>query len=250
MPELIGAVWITRPAPGNALTARAIEEAGYEALVLPVLRVRSLPFQFPEEGPPDWFAFVSANAVRGLESGAPDMLAACKAQSLAACVGGRTAEVARELGWKVELVPEEANAEGLLEAFQGVRLREKEIWIPAGNRDGSARRTLPAAFRERGAEIEVFGVYLTEDVTPLPEDLRRLEESSPGAVVFHSPSSASAVYGPDAPEVFRRCGETSAAISIGPATTARLRSLGAPRVAECRVPADDAVVECLNALIR
>jgi uroporphyrinogen-III synthase len=247
MPDASAAVWVTRPAPGNAVTARAIEAAGYEVLALPVLRVRTLPFQFPADGPPDWFAFVSANAVRGLETGDARMLAACKANSRAACVGRRTAEVASELGWTVELIPEQANADGLLETFRSTSLHGQEIWIPAGNREGSARRTLPVVLRERGAEVEVFGVYLTEDMTPLPEDLHRLEDATPGAIVFHSPSTVSAVFGPDAPEAFRAWGAAALAVSIGPVTTSRLRSLGAPSVSECREPSDEAVVETLKA---
>lgn len=86
-------VLITRPQPGADETAAALAERGYSPILAPLLVVRPLP------GPPidlsgfDAVAVTSANGVRALAARGGDKHCPLYA------VGGRTAELARALGF-------------------------------------------------------------------------------------------------------------------------------------------------------
>jgi uroporphyrinogen-III synthase len=244
-------VWVTRPAPGNAVSVRALTEAGLSVIAAPVLIVRSLrAAALPAEEPPDWIVFVSANAVLSFED------ALCRAPAIrmarsavrAAAVGRRTAESAAASSWRVEATPEEETADGLLGALLAHDLRGRRVWIPSGNREGSATRTLPEALTERGADVSVFQVYETVDrELSLPEQTN-LDRAIPGAIVLHSPSAVEAVFAAGGCAAAARWRAEAVAVSIGPATSRRLSDLGAKRVAQCLQPSDTAVAAAVFAL--
>ena len=247
----VPSVWVTRPAPGNAATARALAEAGLSVVAAPVLVVRSLPAAaLPAGEPPDWIVFVSANAVQSFED------ALCRAPAIrmarsavrAAAVGRRTAESAAAWRWRVEATPEEETADGLLGALLNHDLRGRRVWIPAGNREGSATRTLPEALAKRGAEVSVFQVYETVDRELSAPEQANLDRAIPGAIVLHSPSAADAVFAAGAPAAVARWRAEAVAVSIGPATSRRLGELGAKQVAQCLHPSDAAVAATVIAL--
>ncbi len=244
-------VWVTRPAPGNAVTARALTEAGLSVVAAPVLVVRSLPAAaLPAGEPPDWVVFVSANAVQSFED------ALCRAPAIrmarsavrAAAVGRRTAESAAAWRWRVEATPEEETAEGLLGALLTHDLRGRRVWIPAGNREGSATRVLPEALSRRGAEVSVFQVYETVDRELSPQEQANLDGTIPGAAVFHSPSAVEAVFAAGAPAAAVRWRDEATAVSVGPATSRRLSELGTKKVAQCSRPSDASLVAAVIAL--
>lgn len=242
-------VWVTRSAPRNQVTARVLENAGWQVLTVPVLEIR---LRFPEastvpQSRPDLVVFVSANAVRGLEAALaePGFPGGERREVPVMAVGRQTAETARGMGWRVETVPVEENAEGLLKALAGIDVKGRRIWIPSGNRSGSATKRLPAALRSRGAEVSAFAVYETLTRVLSRREIEALEKAAPGAIVFHSPSAAEAVFASNVPAVVKQWKNAAPAVSIGPVTSARLRGLGAGTVTECREPTDEAVVRAL-----
>ena len=235
-------LWVTRPEPGNAITTAALKNAGFLVLGLPVLEIRYASSGLPEQRP-DWIVFVSANAVRGLEkAGVP---AGSRAAVRVAAVGSRTALEAANHGWNVELVPKNENADGLLEIMHRVELQDRTVWIPGGNRDGSARQLLPDALRARGANVVTFGVYETVNRELSPNDLTRLNGRDPGCIVVHSPSAVDAVFSTDAPAAVRRW-QSANVVAIGPATVARCRGVRTDRVWECAEPTDAALIACIT----
>jgi len=235
-------IWVTRPEPANAVTSAALKKAGFEVVGLPVLEVRYTCPGLPEQRP-DWIVFVSANAVRGLETmGVPSGL---RSTAHVASVGSRTALEAANRGWNVELVPKSENADGLLEVLHRTDLVGRTVWIPSGNRDGSARQLLPEALRARGANVVTFGVYETLDRELAPSELAQLEGADPGCIVFHSPSAVPAVFSPAAPLALRGW-QRADLVAIGPATVARCREVRADRVWECAEPSDAALLALIT----
>ncbi|MBI5511110.1 MAG: uroporphyrinogen-III synthase [Deltaproteobacteria bacterium] len=245
-----GAVWITRPAPNNAATARAVAAAGYDVLLIPVLEVGPTPpAPLPTGAWPDWLVFVSANAVLGFVAAtrAPGFPRRDPARPIAvAAVGRQTAAAAAAAGFTVTLVPDDQHGDGLVAAFATTALQHRSVWIPSGGRAGSATRTLPAALAARGALPSVFQVYDTRDRPLSAADLTALDTRAPGAVVYHSPSAAAALYHQHQPPAVRRLCDRVACVAIGATTAARLAELGAPRVWVCNEPSDAGLVELLS----
>ncbi len=252
-------VWVTRPRPGSETTARAVRDAGYAVIAVPLLETRPVIPTPPLSGErPDWLVFVSGTAARSLEAsmGAVGWSAEERRAIRAAAVGRRTAEVARALGWSVDLVPERENAVGLLDRFAGEDLAGKTVWIPGGSRKGSATRELPEGLAAAGAVVRAFQVYETADRRLSGEDLDLLRAAAPGAAILHSPSAAEALFsGPgrvfsgDAVDCARAWREDAVLVAIGPVTAHRLRELGAGRIEECMEPSDDAVIAVLGSVV-
>ncbi len=248
-PRRGGAVWVTRPAPDNLRTADAVARAGYRVLAVPLIEIRTVPPATAPAAPPDLVVLVSANAVRGLAAALADprFPRVEPASVRAAAVGARTAALAAEAGWRVEIVPGAGTGDALAKALAAAGVDGLSVWIPAGNREGSATRDLPGRLAAAGARPEVFQVYETLDRRPAPGELARLAAETPGAVVVHSPSIAGALFGAAEPEI-RRWREEAALVAIGPATGERLHALGAGRVVRCARPADEAIAAALDAL--
>jgi uroporphyrinogen-III synthase len=250
-------VWVTRPDPGGARTCRAIRDAGYEAVHAPVLEVRLRLLREPvESGAPGLVVFVSGNAVDGfihnVEAGRLDVSPA----TAAAVVGERTAARLAGRGWTGPVTGPAPAALSLLEILArrppGTWPR---VWIPAGDRPGSARAVFPRFFAERGERASVLEVYATADRDLTPHERERLGSVDPGAVVYHSPSAADSVA--------RMCGEAApdtagsavaawwregVPVAVGPTTARRLAVLGADGVRTAAEPSDADVVACLHDL--
>lgn len=241
------AVWVTRPAPGNAATAAALGEAGYRVIDIPVLEVvLDASGPWPGASWPDWIVFVSANAVAGLEAAGAKLgfPAGDRGAVHVAAVGSKTAGAAVRAGWPEALVPRDESAAGLLGALPAEGWNGASVWIPAGNREGSARDDLPDALRARGAQVSVLPVYRTETRALTAAETGRLEAAAPGAVVVHSPSSAEAVLAAGAPHAARW--RNAVFVAVGPRTAEACRRLGAARVVVAPSPSDRGVLEALS----
>ncbi len=106
-----------------------------------------------------WIVFTSQNGVKWffhryfeLENDIRDL------HGIKICaVGQKTADYIREMGIKVDLVPEKFRAEGLVEAFGGSELiKGLKILLP---RAEVAREVFPQKMRELGAEVDVITTY-------------------------------------------------------------------------------------------
>lgn len=238
------AVWVTRPTEGSGDTARVVRDAGFHVHAFPVLKVETVSFSLPAD-PPDVVIFVSANAARALERSG-EGLADAKRRARTVCVGRKTALAARDLGWDVAPVPGVERAAGLVRGIQGWQLSGRRVWIPRGNREGSARGEIPRFLLEAGATVEGFDVYrVTQRVLP-PGELASLHAQPPQVTVVHSPSAATTLFrGGQASALAGILGATRF-LAIGPTTGSRLAELGSPRVDRCSRPDDAAIVEQLR----
>jgi uroporphyrinogen III methyltransferase/synthase len=146
-------------------------------------------------------------------------------------IGPATAAEFARTGVKVDLLPTEYVAEGLIAALGDRDLRGKAFLIP---RARVARDLVPRMLEERGARVEVVEAYQTVVPEISKDELTRLFTPRPDAITFTSSSTATnlaKLLGED------RLAETlrgAVIASIGPITSQTLRKLGVDVTVEAR----------------
>lgn len=211
--------------------------APVEWLVVPVLRYERLPF--PEAvaerlsaGSYDWVIFASPRAVRFLAEGLVSHGALVPPETRVACVGGRTAEAAREAGFDPDFVPELAGTEGFLPGFSG--LGPASALLP---RSESGRETIAERLVELGWRVEALPIYRTLPVSRPEVAENELDRAD--WICFTSPSSAAAY------RRFYSLPSGAKVACLGPYTENALRAAGIAEIR--RVP--DGKLERLGELI-
>jgi len=137
---------------------------------------------------------------------------------------------------EADIVPERAVAEGLVEALDAAGPQFARVLLA---RAAEGRDVLIDALRERGCEVDVVALY--ETVAEPLDDATREAASRADYVLFTSGSSvrffAAAGGSLDGPRL----------VSIGPATSAALRELGAAPDLEADPHTPEGVVAALLA---
>jgi uroporphyrinogen III methyltransferase/synthase len=138
-------------------------------------------------------------------------------------IGPATAAEFAQSGVKVDLVPREFTAEGLLEALRERDVGGKAFLIP---RAKVARDVLPRVLADKGARVEIVEAYETVVPVLAPGELRRLLTPPPDVITFTSSSTvthfAKLVGEGKTSELLSRV----AIASIGPITSRTIRDLG------------------------
>ena len=226
-------ILVTRPKLQAPAFSDLITAAGGEAVECPTIEI--VP---PEDwGPLDralerlstynWLIFTSVNGI------APFMTRLMEAQrdvrALAGlticCIGPRTAEALSAYGLRADVIPEQFQAEGILEALDERQVGGMSILIP---RALVAREILPDQLRTRGATVDVVPVYRT--IRPAVATDRLSEQLRTHAIDIISFTSSSTVRNfvelfSSKAEMLRLVGETTIAC-IGPITAATVREVG------------------------
>jgi uroporphyrinogen III methyltransferase/synthase len=241
-------VLVTRRREQAGPWVRALQEAGAEAVVVPMIRIEPMGAG-PEVAAAlrdlatyDRLVLTSANAVAALAE-----RAAAAGRSLAAlrarvhCVGPATAEAARAVG----LAPEpgtggSSDAEGLLEALRAAGgLRGQRVLLPGA---AEGRPVLAEGLRAAGARVDALALYRTCRGDFDAEALRaEVMQGAYDALTFASPSAArhfAEALGPEGLAAARR----AVVVAIGRVTAEALAEQGLP--ADVRAPrpgADDLV---------
>jgi len=224
-------VAITRAREQAGVLREKLAALGAEVIEIPTIEIRP-----PDSWEPldaairrlekfDYLLATSANGVRNFLA----RLAACgrdvrdlKGLTIGA-IGPVTAAELAGAGVKVDLLPSEYVAEGLLAALGDCDLRGKAFLIP---RARAARDLVPRVLKERGARVEVVEAYQTVAPDISAEELARLLTPPPDVITFTSSSTATnfaKLVGED------RLGQTLHGVviaSIGPVTSETLRKLG------------------------
>ena len=223
-------VAVTRArAQASALAAR-LRELGATVIEAPAIRTRPLNPARPDLARYDLDAVTSP-------AGADQLLDLLRdARELAgrtvAAIGPGTARALRARGVEPDVVPERAVAEGLVEALAGVPVTRALIARAAGGRD-----VLPDALRERGAEVDLLELYETV-AEPLDTDTAQAARAADyllftsGSSVRFFAEAAGELTGPKL-------------VSIGPATSAVLRELGAEPDLEADPHTPDGLIQAL-----
>ena len=159
-------ILITRPKDQSAELIVMLEDLGGEALEFPTIQTipandyTSLDNAIEQIDCYDWLIFTSAN---GVSYFIERLLAKGKdVRSLKdikiATVGSATARKVRDMKIKVDLVPDDFVAEGLIKSFSDMKVDGKKMLLP---RALKARELLPDELRKLGAKIEVAPAYET-----------------------------------------------------------------------------------------
>jgi uroporphyrinogen III methyltransferase/synthase len=138
-------------------------------------------------------------------------------------IGPATAAEFARTGVKVDLLPTEYVAEGLIAALGDRDVRGKSFLIP---RAKVARDLVPRVLEERGARVEVVEAYQTVAPDIAPDEIARLLTPPPDAITFTSSSTATNLAKLLGENRFAETLRGAAIASIGPITSQTLRKLG------------------------
>lgn len=214
----------------QTLDFRPLKELGAEILSFPTIEQRD-PENWDDADRAidgiesyDWLVFTSANAVgyffRRMSERGRDIRDLKDVKICA--IGPKTRKSVEKFGIRVDLVPEDFRAEGLVEAFGDVK--GKKFLLP---RALEAREVFPDAVRAQGGEITVATVYRT--VCPehrRGKQLRRfLKEGRITVATFTSASTFNnliTMLGEDAGDLLRNV----AIAAIGPVTREAIEGAG------------------------
>jgi uroporphyrinogen III methyltransferase/synthase len=187
----------------------------------------------------DWLIFTSVNGVRffldRLDRSARD-LRSIRARICA--IGPATRDAVERLHLKVDVMPTEYVAEGLLAAFAAYDLTGARILLP---RAAVARDTIPTELTRRGAHIEVVEAYRTEIPEYASVAAQEVFGSKPDWITFTSSSTVKnllAAAGRDAIKGVR-------VASIGPVTSETARRHGLTVTVEAKQFTIDGLVEAI-----
>ncbi len=243
-------ILVTRTREQASKLVELLDDLGAECLEVPTIKIEPLEdYHALDQALThledfDWVVFTSVNGVRyffaRLFACGKDARALAKARL--AAIGQATAEALNDYGLKVDLLPQEFRAEGLITAFAELGVSGKKILIP---RALEAREILPQKLQEMGAEVLVAPAYRT--VIPEEEAARARELLREGVdvVTFTSSSTAKnllAMLGDEAHELL----SPVVRASIGPITSATLKKAGLPPQIEAQEFTVPALVKAIR----
>ena len=183
-------VAITRPADRAKKACEIVEELGGSAVLAPTLDLQpvntdSLKNLVENVDSLDWIVFTSPTTIDSLNLFYPDFLENlnCKV----AVIGNKTGSLLKKQGVDVDLMPDDFTAEGLVEEFTKLDIKNKTIGIP---RTASARDTLPKGLEKLDNKVILAEAY--KSLFPMDEDsvkelIRKIENSEIDAITFTSP---------------------------------------------------------------
>jgi uroporphyrinogen III methyltransferase/synthase len=209
-------------ASGLAATLRSL---GATVVELPAIRVESLIESDEVRGAAgaiadyDLVCLTSPNGVKMLFGAIAE--AGLDARALAgatvAAIGPGTARALAAHGIAADIVPERFVAEALVEALAGVEVEGRKVLIA---RAAEARDVLPAALRERGADLDVVALY--ETVREAPDEAAIAAAQGADYVTFTSSSTVTNL----TEALGDRFPAAARIVSIGPVTSTTVDEAG------------------------
>lgn len=228
-------VAVTRPAEEGDPLSVALETAGVEVLKAPLIEILPVPdpgvFQsaLADLTQQEIAVFTSRHSVEAVMRGLGDLggdPSVIFNNCLIAAVGKRTGEALRRHGLTVNVSPDRSDAESLGEALTLHRnLKDVRVFLPLGDR---ARRVLPDALRDAGANLTEVVVYLTRssgDEAALRLEAALLNDSV-DVVTFSSGSAVEALMGALGRTRAVDCLSRSALVALGKTAVDALESVG------------------------
>ncbi len=245
---LFGQKIVVTRAQGQAseLTGR-LRSLGADPVELPTISIEAVEDYGPldaciaQMGTYDWLIFTSVNGVRffleRLDRSSTD-LRALKARICA--IGPATRAALEKLHLKVDAMPDEYVAEGVLQALNSHDMRGQRVLLP---RAAVARDVLPEQLRARGATVDVVPAYRTLIPADAAGRALGLLDPKPDWITFTSASTVQnfvKIAGPDALQGVK-------VASIGPVTTKAAETLGVTVTVEAARYTLDGLVEAILA---
>ena len=224
-------VLVTRTRQQASTLVRLLERKGAGCIECPTIEVRMVDdtsildsaINSMEEY--DWVIFSSTNAVKFFFSRIDQMGKDIRAlgRTRIAAVGSSTADALHQLHLKVDAVPDDFRAEGLLKYFQTEDMKGKRVLIP---RAVAARKILPEGLGHMGAEVTIAPTYETISPKIAPQTLELLEEEEIDVVTFTSSSTVKNFYKTVPEKVINRIKSRAKVACIGPVTAKTARNMG------------------------
>lgn len=217
-------VAITRPLDRSNQACKIVERLGGSYIQAPTLDLKpintdSLKYLIANKNLLDWIIFTSPTTITSLNLFYPDFLENldCKV----AVIGNKTGKLAEKQGIKVDLMPNDFTAEGLLEEFEKRNVKNKVIGIP---RTTSARSTLPDGLEKLGNEIilaEAYQSLFPMDNKKVEELIKKIENSEIDAITFTSPLTVKNFFKivSDEEKIAELLSKNILTVSIGPITS-------------------------------
>ena len=247
-------VVVTRSRDQSAQLSHRLSDLGADVLEVPTIKIEpptrreDLVEALLELNSYDWLVFTSPNGVTTFFEyffrQFHDMrdIGGCRI----AAVGPATARKLKDLHLQVDLMPDEALASSIAEAFfEYESIENLKICLL---RAEVANRELPAALESLGAIVDDIAIYRT---VPETEDLggaaAKLLESGAHWVTFTSGSTVEQFHARfNLPELVKKFPQLKLA-SIGPETSKALASLGLKPALEAKTHTAEGLVEALLA---
>jgi uroporphyrinogen-III synthase len=218
-------VVVTRSEGADGPLSSQLRALGVKVLLWPAIEVTpsdssELDAAIARIGEFDWIVFASRQAVPPVLERLPTQ----PSELHVAAVGQATAQVLRQRGWRVDLVPDDPNAGALVAAFTPIAQPNIRVLFPASSR---ALPTIAKGLAQLGAQVTQVEAYRTEASTlDLNECRDWIGRSEIGAVTFASPSAVIELERALGKEDFDKLLTTAAAVAIGPTTARVLTELG------------------------
>jgi uroporphyrinogen III methyltransferase/synthase len=187
---------VTRAAAQAQRFVSLLQAAGARVLETPTISIEPPPSWAPLDAALDaagsfvWLTFTSVNGVAMVDRRLTGrrLTWSCFAQARVAAIGPATAEALAEHGLRVEVVPREYRAEGLVERLRPVLVAGDRILVP---RAAQTRDVLVKQLTHLGAVVTEVPVYTTKRVGASGAALRNaLAAGTVDAVTFSSSSTA------------------------------------------------------------
>jgi uroporphyrinogen-III synthase len=191
-------VAVTRPEERGGQLGQRLERLGARVLHWQAVRIEPPADPAPLAGAIaalqrfDWIVFASAHAVAAVRELLPANASDALAKIRVAAVGTATAAAAERAGWRVDRVPADFGAAGLLEGFKiSGDARGLVFCCPAAR---SAGPSSPRALRALGATVKRVEAYRAVPAELDGKGCRaQLAAGEVDAIAFTSPSAVEAV---------------------------------------------------------
>lgn len=183
---------ITRPLNRSKYAIKIIEEFGGDYFLAPTLelklsKTKSLEKLYENASKLDWLIFTSPASVVSIIKYFPDFKDKLNPSCKLAVIGTKTGECVEENGFKIDLIPENFTAEGLIDSFQSYDLNNKLVGLP---RTLEARKILPEKLEEMGGNVIIAESYksiIPEDTRQIKELIKKIISNEIDAITFTSP---------------------------------------------------------------
>lgn len=183
---------ITRPQDRSKNAIEFIENYGGEAYVVPTLELTlmntdSLKRLMENVDKLDWLIFTSVTSIESIFKFYPNFLDNLNKNCKIAAIGHKTAELAINKQLKIDIIPDNYTAEGLLEEFKKIDLNNKIVGVP---RTFSARTILPEGLEEMGAKVilaESYKSTIPKDTLKIKKLIKDINDQKIDGITFTSP---------------------------------------------------------------
>jgi uroporphyrinogen III methyltransferase / synthase len=231
---------VTRARAQAGEVVSMLAELGADVCAVPVIELRPVEGALPDVAGYDWVIFTSANAVEFFMARVRASGRDARAIRGQVCaIGTATRDALAAFGITPDLVPDDAIAEGVVEALKNHDMAGKRVLLP---RAAEAREVIPEALRTRGAVVDIVDAYRNVVPDDAAESVREAwRKRKPDWITFTSGSTVKnflAVAPAGSLEGVR-------VASIGPATSKVARQHGLEVHAESRVSNMEGLVQAI-----